>query len=408
MALPLNLLRHGERWRAPYASDPARSRGRVHAEAADPLRSAFQRDRDRIIHSNAFRRLKHKTQVFIHHEGDHFRTRLTHTLEVAQIARSIARPLGLDEDLAEALALAHDLGHPPFGHAGERALDNALADFEGFDHNAQSLRVVTKLEQRYPLFDGLNLTWETHEGLIKHNGPLLDSGGRTVGAHAGDSLPYAVRAFSSEQDLQLHLFASLEAQAAAISDDIAYDCHDLEDGLRAGLLRLTDLDDLPLTGPILRAIRSEHCGLDQARVIHELVRRAITTFIIDVLSCSARMIAEVQPENSDDVRNAGRSLIGFSPEIAEAERALKAFLYENLYRSDSVMRRVRLAEAVILDLFEAMHADPTLMPDGWGANIDGESPAAIARRVADYIAGMTDRYAISEHERLFDRTPDLG
>ncbi len=234
--LPRELLRHGERRRAPYATDPAASRGRIHAEPEDPLRSPFQRDRDRIIHSNAFRRLKHKTQVFIQHEDDHFRTRLIHTLEVAQIARSIARPLGLDEDLAEALALAHDLGHPPFGHAGERALDEALSAYEGFDHNAQSLRVVSELEHRYALFDGLNLTFETHEGLVKHNGPILDSAGRPAGVYAGGKLPYAIRAFQERQDLELDLFAGLEAQVAAIADDIAYDCHDIEDGLRAGLI----------------------------------------------------------------------------------------------------------------------------------------------------------------------------
>jgi dGTPase len=276
--LPLHLLRRGVRWRAPYASDPAASRGRLHPEPENALRSPFQRDRDRIIHSNAFRRLKHKTQVFIHHEGDHFRTRLTHTLEVAQIARSLARPLGLDEDLCEALALAHDLGHPPFGHAGERALDEALSEFEGFDHNAQSLRVVTALERRYPLFDGLNLTWETLEGLVKHNGPLLDPAGRPAGPYAGGDLPYAIRACQAEYDLDLGSFASLEAQVAAVSDDVAYDCHDLEDGLRAGLLDIEALEDQPIAGPILVAIRAEHPGLERARTVHELIRRVIGTW----------------------------------------------------------------------------------------------------------------------------------
>lgn len=408
MAIPVELLRHGERWRASYASDPALSRGRVHPETTDPLRSVFQRDRDRIIHSNAFRRLKHKTQVFIHHEGDHFRTRLTHTLEVAQIARSIARPLGLDEDLAEALALAHDLGHPPFGHAGERALDRALSDFGGFDHNAQSLRVVTALERRYPLFDGLNLTWEMHEGLIKHNGPLLDSTGRAIGPYEGGSLPFAIRAFCDQQDLRLHLFASLEAQAAAISDDIAYDCHDLEDGIRAGLLRLEDLETLPLTGPIMGAIRTEHHGLERARVTHELIRRTITTMITDVLAEASAGIAEARAESSDDIRRAGGCLIRFSPDMAQAERLLKAFLYDNLYRSDAVMPPARSAEALIIDLFDALCADPALMPEDWGADLDRDDAAGAARRVADYVAGMTDRYAISEHQRLFDDTPDLG
>ena len=399
--------RGGARWRAPYACDPAATGGRVHAEEEDPARSVFQRDRDRIVHSNAFRRLMHKTQVFIQHERDHFRTRLTHTLEVAQIARSIARPLGLDEDLAEALALAHDLGHPPFGHAGERALDNALAAHEGFDHNAQSLRVVTLLERRSPLFDGLNLTWETHDGLVKHNGPLLDAAGRVIGAHAGGALPYAIRSFQERQDLALHLFAGPEAQVAAISDDIAYDCHDLEDGLRAGLLALAELEAQPLVGPILTGILDAFPALEPARVVHELVRRIITEMIRDVLEETAGAIAEKGVESSADVRRAGETLVRFSPDMARAEAALKRFLYERVYRSDPVMRRVRIAEALVADLFEALFADPTLMPDDWGRGLDDEDAFARARRVADYIAGMTDRYAVSEHERLFDATPEL-
>ena len=405
--LPHDMLRHGERWRAAYASDPAASRGRVHSEPDDELRSPFQRDRDRIIHSNAFRRLKHKTQVFVHHEGDHFRTRLTHTLEVAQIARSIARPLGLDEDLAEALALAHDLGHPPFGHAGERALDQALSAFEGFDHNAQSLRVVTDLERRYPLFDGLNLTWEMHEGLVKHNGPILDSSGRPAGAHAGGALPYAIRDFQERQHLQLHLHAGLEAQVAAVSDDIAYDSHDLEDGLRAGLVSLADLEDQPVAGPLLEEIRAEFPGLEPARVSHELIRRTITAMIRDVLTESGTVIAAARIASADDARRAGEPLIRFSPVQAEAERGLKRFLYENVYRHDAVMRPVRLAEALLADLFEAFLADPALMPDEW-SEVDRDDALRTARRVADYIAGMTDRYAVSEHQRLFDATPDLG
>ena len=324
--LPRELLRHGERRRAPYATDPAVSRGRIHAEPEDPLRSPFQRDRDRIIHSNAFRRLKHKTQVFIQHEDDHFRTRLIHTLEVAQIARSIARPLGLDEDLAEALALAHDLGHPPFGHAGERALDEALSAYEGFDHNAQSLRVVSELEHRYALFDGLNLSFETHEGLVKHNGPILDALGQPTGVYAGAKLPYAIRAFQERQDLELHLFAGLEAQVAAIADDIAYDCHDIEDGLRAGLIDLHQLEEQPLTAPILAAIHAAFPGLDPARVVHELVRRTITVMILDVLAETSRRIEEAGVGSAEAVRGAGKPLVGFSPELARAEQGLKRFL----------------------------------------------------------------------------------
>ena len=406
--LPRELLRHGERRRAAYATDPSASRGRIHAEPEDPLRSPFQRDRDRIIHSNAFRRLKHKTQVFIQHGDDHFRTRLIHTLEVAQIARSIARPLGLDEDLAEALALAHDLGHPPFGHAGERALDEALAAYEGFDHNAQSLRVVSELEHRYALFDGLNLSFETHEGLVKHNGPILDPAGRPAGVYAGGKLPYAIRAFQERQDLELHLFAGLEAQVAAIADDIAYDCHDIEDGLRAGLIELTDLEAQPLTAPILAELHAAFPGLDHARVVHELVRRTITAMILDVLLGTARNIEEAHVDSAEAVRRAGRPLVGFSPALARSEAALKRFLMANVYRNETVMRPVKLAEALVADLFEALFDDPTRMPEEWAAGLERHDALGVARRVADYIAGMTDRYAVSEHQRLFDDTPDLG
>jgi dGTPase len=406
--LPREFLRHGERRRTPYATDAAASRGRIHSEPDDPLRSPFQRDRDRIIHSNAFRRLKHKTQVFIQHEDDHFRTRLIHTLEVAQIARSIARPLGLDEDLAEALALAHDLGHPPFGHAGERALDEALSAYEGFDHNAQSLRVVSELEHRYALFDGLNLSFETHEGLVKHNGPILDSSGRPAGVYSGGKLPYAIRAFQERQDLELHLFAGLEAQVAAISDDIAYDCHDIEDGLRAGLIDLSALEDQPLTAPILAEIHSAYPGLDRARVVHELVRRTITAMILDVLQETARRIRDAGVESADAVRHAEKPLAGFSLALARDEVALKRFLTEGVYRNAAVMRPVRLAEAIVADLFEALFEDPSLMPDEWGEGLDHDDQLGVARRVADYIAGMTDRYAVAEHQRLFDATPDLG
>jgi dGTPase len=406
--LPHELLSRGERWYAPYATKAAESRGRIHAEPDDPLRSPFQRDRDRIVHSNAFRRLRYKTQVFIRHEGDHFRTRLTHTIEVAQIARSIARPLGLDEDLAEALALAHDLGHPPFGHAGERALDEAVSAYEGFDHNAQSLRVVTELERRYALFDGLNLTWETHEGLVKHNGPLTDAAGRAIGPHAGGKLPFAIRVFQDHQDLELNLHAGLEAQSAAIADDIAYDCHDLEDGLRAGLITLADLDVQPLTQPILAAIYAEYSGLDQARVVHELIRRIITLMIKDTLDEAHRRIAARNIRTVDDVRRAGGTLIGFSLALARDELALKRFLTERVYRNELVMRPVTLAEALIADLFEAFFDDPSKMPDEWGEDLDPGDEFRRARRVADYIAGMTDRYAVSEHQRLFDDTPDLG
>ncbi len=352
--------------------------------------------------------LSTRTQVFIQHGDDHYRTRLIHTLEVAQIARSIARPLGLDEDLAEALALAHDLGHPPFGHAGERALDEALSKYEGFDHNAQSLRVVSELEHRYALFDGLNLSFETHEGLMKHNGPILDSAGRPAGVYAGGKLPYAIRAFQERQDLELSLFAGLEAQVAAIADDIAYDCHDLEDGLRAGLIDLADLEEQPLTGPILAAIHSAFRTLDHARVVHELVRRTITAMIRDVLTETSRRIAEAGVESADAVRRAGGPLVAFSREMARSEVALKRFLMANVYRDETVMRPVKLAEALVADLFEAFFADPSRMPEEWAEGLDRHDAFGVARRVADYIAGMTDRYAVAEHQRLFDDTPDLG
>src|SRR5690242_4233513 len=270
--------------RAVYAADPAQSRGRRHAEPASPTRNAFRRDCDRIIHSSAFRRLAHKTQVFIYHEGDHYRTRLTHTLEVAQVARSLARALGLDEDLAEALALAHDLGHPPFGHAGERALDECLSGFGGFDHNAQALRIVTDLERRYAAFDGLNLSWETLEGLVKHNGPLVDRAGTSIGRYARHGAPAAIVEYSKIQNLELWTYASAEAQVAALSDDIAYDAHDIDDGLRADLFSLDDIAAVPLVGGILADIAREHPGLETTRRAHELVRRIITRMIEDVIA----------------------------------------------------------------------------------------------------------------------------
>ena len=400
--------RPGERWRAPYAYDPASSRGRLYGEPASPTRSPFQRDRDRILHSNAFRRLKHKTQVFIHHEGDHFRTRLTHTLEVAQIARSIARPLGLDEDLCEAISLGHDLGHPPFGHAGERAIDKALSLYGGFDHNAQSLRVVTMLERRYPLFDGLNLTWETLEGLVKHNGPLTDADGMPIGAYAGQVLPFAIRAYIERHDLELHRSASVEAQVAAIADDIAYDTHDIDDGLRAGLLSIADLEDAPQSGPILADIVQDYPGLDHPRLVHELVRRLITAMIEDVIAETHRRLDALPGSSSEAVRSQMQPVVAFSDKCATAEAALKRFLFENLYRSDAVMRPVELAEGVISDLYSGFFDDPSLLPDEWQSQVNRDEPQELARHIADYIAGMTDRFALSEHRRLFDATPDLG
>jgi dGTPase len=392
---------NGERWRASWACDPQSSRGRLHDEPESPLRSPFQRDRDRIIHSNAFRRLKHKTQVFIYHEGDHFRTRLTHTLEVAQIARSIARPLGLDEDLAEAIALAHDLGHPPFGHAGERALDRALADFGGFDHNAQSLRAVTNLEKRYPEFDGLNLTWETLEGLVKHNGPLAPGKGDAAISESS-GIPYAIDEYQRLQDLELDGWPSLEAQVAAISDDIAYDSHDIEDGLRASLLSLDGLRDAPLAGRLIERIAVDYPELDETRQVHELVRRLITVMIEDVIRETGARLEKGGIGTPEEIRLFGAALCGFSRGMAEEEAGLKRFLFANLYRSAPVNRQVARAERVVGELFAGLQGNPELLPVDWRETLDMSDRSATARRVADYIAGMTDRYALTEHSRLFD------
>jgi dGTPase len=393
--------------RAPYASDPARSRGRLVAEPRSPSRNDFRRDCDRIIHSAAFRRLKYKTQVFVFHEGDHYRTRLTHTLEVQQIARSLARVLGLDEDLAEALSLAHDLGHPPFGHAGERALDDELRFHGGFDHNAQALRIVTALERRYADFDGLNLTWETLEGLVKHNGPLTGRDGSPIGRYREGGVPRAIRDFQQIWDLQLWSYAGPEAQVAAISDDIAYDAHDIDDGLRAGLFAIEDLEQVPFAGGIAREIRRRHPRLEPARFAHELIRRLITWMIEDVAAESARRLAALAPQSADDVRHAGQAVIGFSDAMAKAERAIKDFLYPRMYRHERVMRIMREAEGVLRDLFRHFSRVPADMPEEWRSGLADADTGFLARRVGDFIAGMTDRFALEEHRRFFDSTPEL-
>jgi dGTPase len=393
--------------RAPYASAPGRSRGRLHPEPVSATRNAFRRDCDRIIHATAFRRLAHKTQVFVFHEGDHFRTRLTHTLEVAQIARSLARSLGLDEDLAEALALAHDLGHPPFGHAGERALDRCLAACGGFDHNAQTLRVVTALEKRYPTFDGLNLSWETLEGLVKHNGPLTLADGSPIGPYRERGLPHAIALHGRTQDLELWSFASAEAQIAAIADDIAYDAHDIDDGLRAGLFALEDLAEVPLIRDILRQIRKEHPTLDPSRLVHELVRRLITQMIEDVTAETGARLRALAPRSADDVRHAAHPVGAFSPAMAEADRAIKGFLYPRMYRHHRIMRIMGDAEGLVCALFARYLEQPDDMPAEWAQIVDSGDAAARSRHIADFIAGMTDRYALMEHARLFDSTPEL-
>jgi dGTPase len=392
---------------APYACKAERSRGRLYPEPSSPTRTPFQRDRDRVVHSTAFRRLKHKTQVFVYHEGDHYRTRLTHSIEVAQIARALARAFSVDEDLAEALALSHDFGHTPFGHTGEEALDSLMRDFGGFDHNAQSLRVVTRLERRYAEFDGLNLCWETLEGLVKHNGPL--TGG--AGGPPNKSVPRPILEYDALHDLQLSRHASLEAQCAAIADDIAYNAHDLDDGLRAGLFALGDLADLPLTGDLLARIRQRYPALDEARAAHEIIRRQITAMVEDVIWQSQHHLDALHPEDADDIRNAGKVTVCFSGEMAQSEQAIKRFLYARMYRAPSVIRIRENAQIIVNELFHAYFSGDAQMPNEWGLDWNDAARRLDedkrARLVADFLAGMTDRYAISEHQRLFDATPEL-
>jgi len=399
---------YGAQTLAKYAQNPFKSRGRLFPEPESPTRTPFQRDRDRIIHSSAFRRLKHKTQVFVYHEGDHFRTRLTHTIEVSQIARSLARALRLDEDLAECLALAHDLGHTPFGHEGEDVMHECMAPYGGFDHNAQSLRVVTHLEHRYAEFDGLNLAWETLEGLVKHNGPLVDAAGAPLGKFQGGELPFAIRAYQGKQDLGLATWPSAEAQAAAIADDIAYDAHDLDDGLRAGLFAVEDMRDVPFLAEILAEVDHKYPALEETRRIHEIVRRSITRMVEDVIQEGFRNLGEADPQSVEDVRAAGRCLVGFSQAMTPAEKDVKRFLFARVYRHEDVLAVRRLVARVVRDLFARFLAEPDLMPSPWDRGLDALDEQARARRVCDYIAGMTDRYAIEEHRRLFDDTPDLG
>lgn len=385
--------------RAPYASDPRRSRGRRTLEPDSPTRSAFQRDRDRIIHSGAFRRLQYKTQVFVYQEGDHYRTRLTHSLEVAQIARSICRVLHLDEDLGEALALAHDLGHTCFGHAGEDALDACMAPFGGFDHNAQTLRILTKLEKRFAEFDGLNLTWEALEGVVKHNGPLVHADGRPLKDKA---LPVAITEYMAEQDLELATHAGPEAQVAALADDIAYNNHDLDDGLRAGLFRLEDIRDLPLVGELLRGIEAKYPGIGRERTAHETVRALIGRMIDDVLTETRARLAALNPASVEDIRHHHRPVVAFSETMIEQDRALKAFLWSRMYRHDRVNRMTSKARRCVRDLFELLLAEPQCLPGDWARRAEGPGTPRTARLVADFIAGMTDRFAIEEHARLFD------
>jgi dGTPase len=390
-----------------FAADPAASRGRLYEEPISPRRSAFRRDGDRIIHASAFRRLAHKTQVFIFHEGDHYRTRLTHTLEVTQIARSLARSLGLDEDLAETCALAHDLGHPPFGHAGERALDQSLSAHGGFDHNAQTLVVVTRLERRYAAFDGLNLTWEALEGLAKHNGPLLDEIGRPTPRYAARGIPRAIVEYCKFQDLELSRYPSAEAQAGAIADDIAYDAHDIDDGLRADMFSLDELAEVPIVNESLHEIDALYPRIEASRRAHELIRRLITRMIEDVLAESERRLATLAPCSADDVRQAGRPVVAFSPAMVEADRAIKAFLLPRVYHHPRILRIMGDAERVVRELFNHYSERPQDLPFDWQQGLACDEASTRARLVADFIAGMTDRFALIEHTRLIGSTPDL-
>ena len=373
----------------PYASDPATARGRLYPEEESTFRSPFQRDRDRIIHASAFRRLKHKTQVFIEHEGDYFRTRLTHSIEVAQVARTVSAALGLNVELTEAVALAHDLGHPPFGHTGEEALNAQMAPYGGFDHNAQAIRIVTSLERHYAEWDGLNLTWETLEGIAKHNGPVPDP------------VPYALAEYNVRHDLELHTHASAEAQAAALADDIAYNHHDLHDGLRAELFSTDDLAELPVLHDCFAAVDAKYPGLNYYRRRHEALRRFFGILVEDVITVSRRNIADLAPQSVHDIRHAGRMLVQFTPALWTDLKVIRQFLFTRMYRAPAVVAMRAEVTQVVHDLFPLFMAHPDELPKQWRKDVaDAQGETALARIVADYIAGMTDRFAIETHGRL--------
>lgn len=374
---------------APFACSPAATRGRLYPEEESVFRSPFQRDRDRIIHSSAFRRLKHKTQVFVEHEGDYFRTRLTHSIEVAQVARTITGTLGLNPELTEAIALAHDLGHTPFGHTGEDALQALMAPYGGFDHNAQAIRIVTSLERHYAEWDGLNLTWETLEGIAKHNGPVT-----------GD-IPYALSAYNDRHDLELHTHASAEAQVAALADDIAYNNHDLHDGLRAELFSTDDLAELPILHDCFKRVDHKYPGLNYYRRRHEALRRFFGILVEDVIVLARRNLAELDPHSVHDVRHAGRMVIQFTPEIWKDLKVIRQFLFERMYRAPAVVEMRVEVTAMVDSLFPFFMENPQELPKQWRKDVDAApDQITLARIVADYIAGMTDRFAIQEHGRL--------
>jgi dGTPase len=388
---------------APFACQPDSSRGRLWPERLSSFRSPFQRDRDRIIHSSAFRRLKHKTQVFVEHEGDYYRTRLTHTIEVAQVARTIAGVLGLNTDLAEAVALAHDLGHTPFGHTGEDAMERLMAPYGGFDHNAQALRIVTKLERHYADFDGLNLSWETLEGIAKHNGPVT---GPNADAKHDGPLPYALAEVNAQWDLELDTHASAEAQVAAIADDVAYSHHDLHDGLRSGLFTEDDLMELPVTGPAFEEVDRTYPGLEKMRRRHEALRRVFGRMVEDVIAVAQNRLTAAQPQSVEDIRMMGTTIIRFSKPLYQDLKAVRSFLFHRMYRAPSVMTVRAEVTQMVDELFPLFLRQPDLLPPEWQGDVQAATDETeLARVVADYVAGMTDRFAIQEHARLFGTSP---
>ena len=393
---------------APYAERADETRGRLHEEKESETRTPFQRDRDRVLHSAAFRRLKHKTQVFVFHEGDHYRTRLTHSLEVSQVARALCRQLKCDEDLGEVVALAHDLGHPPFGHTGEDVLDECMAPHKGFDHNAQTLRVLTKLERHRAAYDGLNLTWETLEGAVKHNGPLVgplaDERARAKGREKAAPLPAALAEYAQVQDLRLDTYPSLEAQVGALADDIAYNNHDTDDGLRAGLFTIGEARDVPLIGPALFTVQAKYPDADKSVQISEAVSILIGKMVADVFAETTRRLAELKPDCADAVREAGVPMVAFSDALAPSLKELRAFLWERMYRHYKVNRARSHAKRVVRDLFTLFFEEPEVLPPVWFERQAGKDSDKRARAICDYIAGMTDGYAIEEHRKLFDAT----
>lgn len=387
---------------APYACRPDASRGRIYAEPESAHRTPFQRDRDRIIHSTAWRRLQYKTQVFVYYEGDHYRNRMTHSLEVAQVARTMARALYLNEDLSESIALAHDLGHPPFAHKGEDVLAELMADYGGFAHNDQTVRVLTELEHRYPHWNGLNLSYETLEGLVKHNGPAL------VAGEGIDKLPYTINGLSQEIDFQLYDHATLEAQVVDLSDDIAYNNHDVEDGLRAGYFTLDDLSELEIYHDIVGRVRNELKDADQSIVIYQIIREQIGVMIDDAIATTRFNLGIMKPESPNMIRQAGQQMVRFSDNMFNKLKELRRFMFARMYDPHRAEEVAEKAEAIIGDLFHRYHAHLNQLPESWAVRVPAGDDVARARVVADYIAGMTDRYAIRDHARLFGSHWDVN